>query len=94
MPGGIIITDSKYVVINKSDATQLELPMYDTVIEKVDNPICFNTCMLGAVVRISNLVKLESIIKVFENRMPKKFIEMNIKALNAGIELVGKITKP
>jgi 2-oxoglutarate ferredoxin oxidoreductase subunit gamma len=88
MPGGIIITDLKYVVISKSDATQLELPMYDTVVEKVGNPICFNTCMLGAVVKISNLVKVESIIKVFENKMPQKFIEMNKKALKVGMELV------
>ena len=87
MPGGTIITDPKYVVINKSDATQLELPMYDTVVEKVGNSICFNTCMLGVVVKISNLVKVESIIKVFENRMPQKFVEMNIKALKAGIDL-------
>ena len=90
MPGGMIITDPKYVVISKSDATQLELPMYDTVVEKVGNPICFNTCMLGVVVKISNMVKVESIIKVFESRMPQKFVEINIKALKVGMELVSK----
>ena len=90
MPGGTIITDPKYVVINKSDATQLELPMYSTALEAVGNPICFNTCMLGVVVKISNMVKVESIIKVFESRMPQKFVEMNIKSLKAGIELVSR----
>lgn len=88
MPGGTIITDSKYVTTSKSDAVQLVLPMYDTVIEKIGNPICFNTCMLGTVVKISNLVKFESIIKVFESKIPQKFIEMNIKALKAGMDLV------
>ena len=88
MPGGTIITDQKYVTTSKSDAIQLELPMYDTVVEKIGNPICFNTCMLGTVAKISNLVKVESIIKVFENKMPKKFVEMNTKALKAGMELV------
>ena len=64
--------------------------MYDTVIEKIGNSICFNTCMLGAVVKISKQVKLESIIKVFESRIPQKFVEMNTKALKAGMDLTTK----
>ncbi|MBC2742381.1 MAG: 2-oxoacid:acceptor oxidoreductase family protein [Desulfosarcina sp.] len=49
-PGGLLITDTRFVKTQlKVDAVQKELPMYETVMEKVGKPIVFNICMLGAV---------------------------------------------
>ncbi|MCP4691673.1 MAG: 2-oxoacid:ferredoxin oxidoreductase subunit gamma [Desulfobacterales bacterium] len=90
-PGGVLVTDTRYVETErKVDAIQRELPMYETVMDKVGNKIVFNICMLGAVVGLTDLVRPESIIKVLESRIPHKFLEMNQRALNIGLELAAE----
>jgi len=87
-PGGLLITDTRFVKTErKVDARQRELPMYQTVVEKIGKPIVFNICMLGAVISLTGIVKPESIMKVLQTRIPKDFIKMNQKALNLGITL-------
>lgn len=87
-PGGLLITDTRYVKIQrKADAVQKELPMYQTVMEKIGKPIVFNIFMLGVVISMTQLVKPESIMKVLETRIPSGFLEMNRQALNLGMEM-------
>jgi 2-oxoglutarate ferredoxin oxidoreductase subunit gamma len=87
-PGGLLITDSRYVKIQrKVDAQQRELPMYQAVIEKIGKPIVFNICMLGAVISLTDLVKSESKMKVLKNRIPGSFLEINRNALDLGMTL-------
>ena len=87
-PGGLMITDTRYVQPQlKVDAVQRQLPMYETVMDKVGKPIVFNICMLGAVVGLTQLVRAESIMKVLEQRIPSGFIDMNRQALELGLEL-------
>jgi 2-oxoglutarate ferredoxin oxidoreductase subunit gamma len=87
-PGGLLITDTRFVKTErKVDARQRELPIYQTVMEKIGKPIVFNICMLGAVISLTSIVKPESIMKVLQTRIPKDFIKMNQKALNLGITL-------
>jgi 2-oxoglutarate ferredoxin oxidoreductase subunit gamma len=87
-PGGLLITDSRYVKIQrKVDAQQKEMPMYQAVMEKIGKPIVFNICMLGTVISLTDLVKSESIMKVLKNRIPSSFLEMNRKALDLGMKL-------
>ncbi len=87
-PGGLLITDSRYVKIQrKVDARQKELPMHQAVMEKIGKPIVFNICMLGAVISLTDLVKSESIMKVLKNRIPDSFLEINRNALDLGIKL-------
>ncbi len=89
IPGGYIITDSRFVNINiSSDAIIKELPIYDSVMDKIGNEIVLNMCMLGAVIKLTNIVHKNSIIKVLEERIPKKFIEMNEKAIDLGMGLL------
>ena len=87
-PGGLLITDTRYVKTHrKVDAQQRELPMYQTVMEKIGKPIVFNICMLGALIGITDLVKPESIKKVLKTRIPSDFLDMNQKALDLGMKL-------
>ena len=59
-PGGLLITDSRHVKTErKVDARQIELPLYQQVMEKIGNQVVFNICMLGAVNRLVELVKPE-----------------------------------
>ena len=88
-PGGLLLTDPHFVTINKQlDAQHYELPMYDAVMEKIGKPIVFNICMLGAFIKLSGLVRPESIIKILEGRIPAEFIKMNETAMQIGEDLV------
>jgi 2-oxoglutarate ferredoxin oxidoreductase subunit gamma len=87
-PGGLLITDRRFVQIEKKvDAQQKEIEMYETVMAKIGKPIVFNICMLGAVIALTGLVKPESIMKVLEHRIPKDFLDMNREALDIGLAL-------
>ncbi len=87
-PGGLLITDSRYVKIQrKADAVQREVPIYNTVMDKIGKPIVFNICMLGVLLALTEIVRPESIIKVIETRIPTSFLELNQKALDVGLKL-------
>ena len=87
-PGGMLITDTRYVQIEKKvDAQQKEIAMYEAVMAKIGKPIVFNICMLGTVIALTGLVKAESIMKVLENRIPRDFLDMNRQALDIGLAL-------
>ena len=91
IPGGKIIIDSRFVTpARAADATQISYPMYETVMENFGTSIVHNICMLGVVLKLTDIVKPESLMKVFEVRMPAKFIDMNKKALQLGIDLITK----
>jgi 2-oxoglutarate ferredoxin oxidoreductase subunit gamma len=90
-PGGLLISDSRFVKIErKVDARQKEMPIYQTVMDKIGKPIVFNICMLGALISITELVRAESVMKVLEKRIPSDFLEMNRKALDLGLKLGGE----
>ena len=90
-PGGLLITDSRWVHIEKTvDARRYELPLTDTVSEKIGNPVVLNICMLGAVVRLTEVVTAEAVKEVIRERVPKNFIELNETAFDAGFELAAR----
>lgn len=87
-PGGILITDPKFVEpARKIDAIQVELPMYEAVMEEIGKPVVFNVCMLGALSGYLEDVRRESILKALEAKIPPGFVEMNQKALDLGRRL-------
>jgi 2-oxoglutarate ferredoxin oxidoreductase subunit gamma len=90
-PGGILITDIRHVATErKADAKQIELPLYDRVMDEIGKPVVLNICMLGALIRLIGIIRPESINKVLERRIPPNFIEMNQKALDLGMRLAEK----
>ena len=87
-PGGLLIADSRYVQIErKVDARQKQIPMYETVMEKIQKPIVFNICMLGALISLHELVSSDSIMKVLQTRIHPDFLDLNRNALELGIKL-------
>jgi len=87
-PGGLLITDAHYVKTQKKvDAQQRELPMYESVMEKIGKPIVFNICMLGSVIGLTELLTPKSIMKVLETRILPDFLDMNRQALDLGLSL-------
>ncbi len=87
-PGGLLLLDTRFVQTEKKvDARQVGLPMYETVMDKIGKPIVFNICMLGALIKITGLVKPESIMTILEKRIPAGFLDINRQALELGMEL-------
>ena len=87
-PGSLLITDKRYVSIeSKVDAKQVELPMYQTVMDKIGNPIVHNICVLGALISLTEIVNPESVKKVLQQRIPEDFLDMNFYAFDLGMSL-------
>ena len=87
-PEGIVLTDTRFVAISKKiEARQIELPMYQTVVEQLENPLVFNSCMLGAVVGLTHLIRPDSIMNVLRQRFSRG-ADVNCRAVNLGLELV------
>ena len=87
--GGLMVTDSRHVKTErKVDARQVELPLYETVMEKIGKPIVFNICMLGALIGLTRIVQSNSIMKVLQTRIPANFLKLNRESLQLGMELV------
>lgn len=87
-PGGLLLSDTRFVeTTRKVDANQLELPIYNEVMEKIGKPIVYNICTLGALIGVTSILKAESVVKVLERRIPKDFLEMNMRAFDLGLAL-------
>ncbi len=72
----------------REDIEIIEVPASE-VAEEMKNPKGVNTVMLGAFIKKSNLVSLDSLIKGLEDSFKKKpdLININKKALQAGFDL-------
>lgn len=87
-PGGLLIADASFVsTVRKADARQVVLPMYETVKEKIGKTVVFNICMLGCVLSLTGIVSREAVVKAVTSRMAEAHLDMNLRALNLGMEL-------
>jgi 2-oxoglutarate ferredoxin oxidoreductase subunit gamma len=87
-PGGLLLTDAKYVQREaKVDARQIQLPMYQAVMDEIGKPIVFNICTLGVVLALTEVVKPDSVMQVLQARIPGDFLDMNRQALQLGMML-------
>lgn len=87
-PGGTLLSDSRFVqTTRKVDAKQIEIPMYETVMEEIGKPVVFNICVLGALLGISDILRPESVKQAIANRVPKDFLTLNNKAFDLGLAL-------
>ena len=93
-PGGLLLTDSHYVKQEKKvDARQVELDMYMKVIDKIGRPVVFNICMLGALIRLTQLIRPESVVKALKRRIPADILGLNNQALKLGMEMAENLDR-
>jgi 2-oxoglutarate ferredoxin oxidoreductase subunit gamma len=93
-PGGLLITDKRFVeTTQKIDARKVELPLYQAVMAKIGKPVVFNISVLGALLALKPLVKLDSILKMLGQKFPAAFLEMNKQALELGYEIGDQLNK-
>jgi 2-oxoglutarate ferredoxin oxidoreductase subunit gamma len=74
-------------VVRSVDARQIELPMYQAVMDACGNPLVYNVCVLGAVLGITKVVNVESVMKVLEKRLPPHLMDVNRTALTTGFDM-------
>ncbi|MGW8194696.1 MAG: 2-oxoacid:acceptor oxidoreductase family protein [Desulforhopalus sp.] len=87
-PGGILLTDSRFVqTTRKVDAKQVELPMYETVMNNIGKPVVFNICMLGTLIGITEVIRPKSVMSAVAASVPKDFVDLNNRAFDLGLAL-------
>lgn len=87
-PGGTLLSDSRFVqTTRKVDARQIELPMYEAVMEKIGKPVVFNICVLGALIGITEILQSQSVMAAVADRVPRDFLDMNKRAYDLGLVL-------
>ncbi len=88
--GGIFFINSSITEAKttRGDIEIVEVPASEMA-EKMGNPKGVNTVMLGAFIKQSNLVSLDSLLKGLEDSFKKKpkLIDINKKALKMGFDL-------
>ena len=93
------LKEDSIIIFNHSDPSNAKpldryrsyvVDAYHIALEVIGRPI-YNTAMLGALVGVTNLVKLKSVEEVIKRRFGSKLAEINIRALKKGAEEVRKI---
>lgn len=88
-PDTVLIVDDK-INLNSSPGTDLiyRLPIVDTARNTLGKEITANIVSLGAILEITKLFTKEALIESVLARVPRGTEDINIRAVEAGIELV------
>lgn len=88
--GGVLFINSSLVdaEITRGDIEVIRV-LANTIAEELGSPKSANMVMLGAFIKKSNLVSLETVIEELKNVLKKKknLIDINTKALKTGYDL-------
>jgi len=92
--GGVLIIEEDLVELDEraKDFKIYKIPA-TRFAEEIGNPIVANIVMLGFFVAITGVVSKEAMWKSIEERIPKRFLEMNQKAFLKGYEYGMEIVK-
>ena len=86
----VIVVDSAITVAEeiKAKHTVISIPIIESAVEVIKNPMAANIISLGAVNEACKLVSQKSLEEAVLNHIPKGTEELNLKALHLGAELV------
>jgi 2-oxoglutarate ferredoxin oxidoreductase subunit gamma len=86
-PGGTLIIDPKLVSsVDTEKYRVIEVPATETAI-KLGNRVAANMVVVGFIQQSTGLADRDDLIEVIKSHVPERFIELNLKAVDAGIEL-------
>lgn len=89
---GLIIIDSSVEPDPTIKARTTSLPILETASKGLGKMVVANIVALGVLGGLSGVVKPASLEEAVLNRVPKGTEELNIKALQAGLELASRAT--
>lgn len=87
MKKGLIITDTSVTLDPAITARTVALPILASAVEKVGKKVVANMVALGVLGGISGVASREVLRKAVKARVPKGTDELNLKALDVGLEL-------
>jgi len=89
----VIVVDSEITVPEEVKASHkvISIPIIQSAVEVIKNPMAANIISLGAVNEAMKLVSQESLEEAVLNHIPKGTEELNINALHLGAELVKQL---
>lgn len=92
-PNGILLYDSSILEKPKRKNINIyAIPATKIAFENLSTKAVANIVMLGALIQITNIVNKELVEKTIKEVFPEKFWEVDIKALNIGVEFAKKFT--
>ncbi|OYT25709.1 MAG: 2-oxoglutarate ferredoxin oxidoreductase subunit gamma [Thermofilum sp. ex4484_82] len=92
-PNGILLYDSSILEKPKRKNINIyAIPATKIAFENLNTKAVANIVMLGALIQITNIVNKELVEKTIKEVFPEKFWEVDIKALNIGVEFAKKFT--
>jgi len=93
-PTGIMIVDTTFVKnIPATNGKIYMLPITRTIQDKLKSPLSASIAALGAIVAITQVVKLESLLEAVKHRVPKGTDELNCAAVKLGFEMGKEASK-
>ena len=87
MAKGLIITDTSVTLDPAIKARTVALPILASAAEKVGKKVVANMVALGVLGGLSGVAPMEILKKAVVARVPKGTDELNVKALEVGLEL-------
>jgi 2-oxoglutarate ferredoxin oxidoreductase subunit gamma len=85
--GTLILDTSNVTAIPETKAKVYKIPITETTKKTFGEAMFANMLMLGALVKITRLVTVQSMEKAIKENVPKKTVETNINAFRKGLEL-------
>ncbi len=91
---GVLIVDTTYVKnLSLVSEYTYEVPFTDLAQEKLGSPITTNIISLAFLVKVTGVVKEESLKQAITESVKPAFVELNMKAMELGFELASKHRK-
>jgi len=85
---GTLLIDRRYVDRpSHSGIRIIEVPVTKIAVEEIGQQITANMVMLGFLRQATNLISEETLLKAIRESVPKRFVELNLKAANRGKQL-------
>ena len=84
-PGGILITDSGLVQASADEENVCEIPATQMA-QELGNRLASNVVILGCLIGLTGVVSRESMEQAIRKSMKAKIVDLNIRALDAGIQ--------
>jgi 2-oxoglutarate ferredoxin oxidoreductase subunit gamma len=85
--GTLIIDTSNVTAVPQTKAQVYKIPITETTKKTFGEDLFANMLMLGALVKVTKIVTVQSVEKAIKENVPKKTVETNIKAFKRGLEL-------
>ncbi|OGP76672.1 MAG: hypothetical protein A2V86_07385 [Deltaproteobacteria bacterium RBG_16_49_23] len=88
-PRGLLAIDADLVKgVSEGDYEILSIPATSIADKEMNNIIVANLIILGALIKKTKLLSVESMEKAIETSVPKKAITLNLNAFRRGLEII------